>query len=163
MTIHSNLNITRDAITFQPFLRSKKGGLISFLVAIVFIIIVYLAQFKEETTYSLYIFSVLLVIYGAYYYFIDSKFVIEFNKTKKAVYKKIPGLYNRKLIAFSDINNIAIIYTNGNPHYCITHRENMFGKNYAITEYFNDTNQGVAARDDFETYILPSLLKCVSP
>jgi hypothetical protein len=158
----TNLKITKDTISFQPFLRSRRGGKISFFAAIAVSIVVYFAHWKEQTTYTLYILAIVLALYAAYDFFIESKVIIEFNKTKKAVYKKLPGIFSRKLIALNDIDSIVPIYNNGCPQYCITHKENLFGKNYGISEFFNGTKEGVEAQEYFENNVLPLLLKFIN-
>jgi hypothetical protein len=158
----TNLKVTKDTISFQPFLRSSWGGKISFLVAIGVVVIAYIEQRSEQTIFTLYMVAVVLVLYAAYDFFIESKFIIEFSKTQQAVYKKLPGIFSRKLIALKDIDNIVPIYTNGCPQYCITHKKNIFGKCYGITEFFNATKKGVEAQEYFENNVLPLLLKFIN-
>jgi hypothetical protein len=162
MKTFNNLSVTKDTISFQPFLRSKKSGKIFFLVSGVIGVIAYFAKWKEQTTYTLYVVATVLALYAAYYFFIESKFIIEFSKTEQAVYKKLPEIFSYKLIMLKDIHSIVPIYTNGCPQYCITHKKNIFGKSYVITEFFNGTKKGAEAQEYFENSVLPMLLNFIN-
>jgi hypothetical protein len=157
-----NLNINKDTITFQPFLRRKKSVLIYISIAILIAIITNVAAWEIDIRYSIYFIAALLMVYALYVFFIESKILIEFNKTTNMVYKKIPGLFSFKLIAFHHIDNIILIYTNGNPHYNIIHKENVFGKSCRITEFFNGCRESKAVQEDFEINILPLILNYTS-
>jgi hypothetical protein len=159
---YHNLNINKDTITFQPFFRSKKAVVIYVAIAIIIAVIANVAAWKVDIRYSIYAIAAFLIVYALYIFFIESKTLIEFNKATNMVYKKIPGLFSFKLIAFQHIDNIILIYTNGNPHYNITHKENVFGKSYRITEYFNGCRESKAVQEDFEINILPLILNYTS-
>lgn len=154
-----NLETSASKISMQPFLHYKRKGLKLFLPAILFLIAPQFFNWRPDINIGCYIVAGMWGMWSLYDYIIVSKTIIVFDKNKSAVFKQIPGIICKRLIAFSEIESIIPIYTNGVPQYCITHNKNMFGKNFPITDHFYGNSK---EQQEFEDGILPLIYNFIN-
>jgi hypothetical protein len=84
-----------------------------------------------------------------------------FDLSERQLFRKMPGLYTRKLMNFDDVY-ILLETDNGEPHYVISNKKNRYGRNYAISDYFPLTRKGTLEQEHYETEVLTVVTKHLS-
>ena len=157
-----NLQTFANKLTLQPFLDFKRSGTIVLLLALAIALagVIVPRYFPEQSTLKplFYVVAGMFALRGLFEYVIKSNIVIEFDKEDGFVFKKLPGLYKRRLIKIEDIESIVPIYTNGTAQYCITNRHNMFGKNYPVSSFVSDKSK---RKREFEEIVLPAIYQFI--
>lgn len=93
-------------------------------------------------------------------------FIFHFNVTyifdqyTRQVSKKIPGLFTRKIMAFEDVH-ILQVQEGGLLHYALSHKQNKYGKSFAISQPFGSNRKSQIRQETFETEILTEIEKII--
>ena len=101
--------------------------------------------------------SVLTALYDFIFHF---NVTYIFDQYTGQVYKKIPGLFTRKIMAFEDVY-ILHVQEDGLLHYALSHKQNKYGKSFAISQPFGSNRKSQIRQTTFETEILSEIEKII--
>jgi len=153
-----NLKIENGKLSFQPE-RDYKGKILFFvlLAAGIFVVtpILHLYRDTKWVVMGIGFISALTAIYDFIFHF---NVTYIFDQYSRQVYKKIPGLFTRKIMAFEDIY-ILHVQEDGLLHYALSHKQNKYGKSFAISQPFGTNRKSRARQEQFETEVLTEIEK----
>lgn len=151
-----NLQSFGHKLSFQPNKRYKNKIIFCVITAAIAFILPYV----WPLTYNLYMLAncigIVFAMYAVYDFLFRLNLTYVFNRMNRQVYQKIPGLFSRKLMSFEEIH-IMPETVNAELHYVIAHKENRYGRNYAISDYFSDTKKGRKEQEEFEIQVLTAI------
>lgn len=100
-------------------------------------------------------------VIGAGYALYDALFRIGltyiFDKQQQLVFRKFPGLWTHRLMAFEDIY-ILPETEHGSLRYVLSRKQHKYGKGYPVSDFFPDNTKGRARQEQFESEILAALI-----
>lgn len=153
-----NLKIENGKLSFQPE-RDYRGKILFFvlLAAGIFVVTPILQLYRDTkwVVMGIGFISALTAIYDFIFHF---NVTYIFDQYSRQVYKKIPGLFTRKIMAFEDIY-ILHVQEDGLLHYALSHKQNKYGKSFAISQPFGTNRKSRARQEQFETEVLTEIEK----
>nr|WP_157536461.1 hypothetical protein [Mucilaginibacter sp. L294] len=151
-----NLKIIGGRLSFQPMRNYRINIIISASVAVAVFIIVPMLNLGHDTTWGLLTVGIVPALYAIYDFLFKVNVTYEFEQYAKTIYRKLPGLYTRKLMDFEDMHLLPM-ELNGLLHYAISNKKNKYGKSYPISHEFGSTKKDQKKQEEFETEVLPAI------
>ncbi|WPU92814.1 hypothetical protein SNE25_26165 [Mucilaginibacter sabulilitoris] len=148
-----NLKIMGGRLSFQPMRNYRINIIISATAATAVFIIVPMLNLGHETTWGALSLGIVPALYAIYDFLFRVNVTYEFDQYAKTIYRKLPGLYTRKLMDFEDMHLLPV-EADGLLHYAISHKKNKYGKSYTISHSFGSTIKGRKKQEEFETEVL---------
>ncbi|MBO9673148.1 MAG: hypothetical protein J7577_06875 [Sphingobacteriaceae bacterium] len=153
-----NLKIENGKLSFQPE-RDYRGKILFFaLLAAGIFVVTPIFQLYRDTKWvvmGIGFISALTAIYDFIFHF---NVTYIFDQYTRQVYKKIPGLFTRKIMALEDVY-ILHVQEDGLLHYALSHKQNKYGKSFAISQPFGTNRKSRARQEAFETEVLTEIEK----
>lgn len=143
--------------SLQPFVHRHRRRRWIALGAIVVAAVMPLLPLNPGTRYIVYSLAALCVLEYVYTLLFKSRVTLLFDKREQVVYRNVAGLFRMRLLAFADITIVATQKDPDGLYYGIAAKNNRYGKNYAISDFFNNDEE----QEQFETLILPELEACL--
>lgn len=155
-----NLKIESGRLSFQPE-RDYKGKVLFFaLVAASIFIVVPMLNLYHDTKWGVMAIGLVSAITAIYDFIFHFNVTYIFDQYTRQVYRKIPGLYTRKIMAFEDIH-ILHVQEDGLLHYALSHKQNKYGKSFAISQPFGSNRKSQIRQELFETEVLAEIEKFI--
>ncbi|WP_293741902.1 hypothetical protein [uncultured Pedobacter sp.] len=155
-----NLKNESGRLSFQPE-RDYKGKILffSFLAAVIFVVTPMLNLYPNTywIVMAIGFISALTALYDFIFHF---NITYIFDEYTGQVYKKIPGLLTRKIMAFEDVY-ILRLQEDGLLHYALSRKQNKFGKSFAISQPFGSSRKSQIRQAAFETEVLAEIEKII--
>lgn len=148
-----NLKIMGGRLSFQPMRNYRINIIISASVAVAIFIIVPMLHLGHDSTWGWIAVGIVPALYAVYDFLFRVNVTYEFDQYAKTIYRKLPGLYTRKLMDFEDMYLLPV-EADGLLHYAISHKKNKYGKSYIISHSFGSTIKGRKKQEGFETEVL---------
>ncbi|MCW3466412.1 hypothetical protein [Chitinophaga nivalis] len=156
-----NLKLTDGKLSFQPNKGFKTQIIFSAIVTGVAFILPLVWPLNYEVRMLLRCLGIVSAAYGVYDFLFKLNLTYIFDQHNRQVYQRVPGLYTRRILSFEDIY-ILTETVNCELHYVMSNQKNKFGRNYAISDYFPDTQKGRRKQELYETTILTTVSNFLS-
>ncbi|WP_293305469.1 hypothetical protein [Pedobacter sp. UBA5917] len=148
-----NLKIEGGRLSFQPE-RDYKGKILFFaLLAAGIFMVTPMLHLYHDTQWGVTAIGVVCAITAIYDFVFHFNITYIFDQYTEQVYRKIPGLFTRKIMAFEEVY-ILHVDEDGLLHYALSHKQNKYGKSYAISQPFGTSRKSQVRQEYFETEIL---------
>lgn len=155
-----NLKLESGRLSFQPE-RDYKGKVLFFaLVAASIFIVVPILNLYHDTKWGVMAIGLVSAITAIYDFIFHYNVTYIFDQYTRQVYRKIPGLYTRKIMFFDDMH-ILHVQEDGLLHYALSHKQNKYGKSFAISQPFGSNRKSQARQETFETAVLTEIEKLI--
>jgi len=147
-------------LSFQPE-RDYKGKILffAFLAAGIFVVTPMLHLYRD-THWGVMAIGFVSALTALYDFIFHFNVTYIFDQYTGQVYKKIPGLFTRKIMAFEDVY-ILHVQEDGLLHYALSHKQNKFGKSFAISQPFGSNRKSQIRQATFETEVLVEIEKII--
>ncbi|MBT2564381.1 hypothetical protein J7E50_23475 [Pedobacter sp. ISL-68] len=153
-----NLKVESGKLSFQPK-RDYKGKVLFFAgVAAAIFIVVPLLNLHHDTKWAVMAIGMVATITAVYDFIFHFNVTYIFDEYTRLVYRKIPGLYMRKIMGLDDIH-IIHIQEDGLLHYALSHKQNKYGKSFAISQPFGTNRKSEIRQEAFENEVLTEIEK----
>lgn len=155
-----NLEVSDNIMRFQPNL-SYYTKIIIFLclIGICFLVVPFLNIGYDVKRFAYFI-GAGVSCYVIYDFLFVVKVTMIFDRNTRTVYKKVPGIYTKTLMAFEEVKLVNDT-SYGTLTYHIGAKSNYFVKNYAISDTFSNNKKGQQRQEEFETTILDPLMEFI--
>jgi hypothetical protein len=151
-----NLKIEGGQLSFQPK-RDYKGKVLFFVVvAMVIFSIAPMLSLHRDTLWGVLTIGLVSAFAAVYDFLFHFNVTYLFNQGTREVYRKIPGLYTYTLMSFDEVY-IIHAQEDGLLYYALSHKQNKFGKSYAISQPFGSNRKSRERKEIFETEVLSVL------
>lgn len=155
-----NLKLENGRLSFQPK-RDYKGKVLFFvLVAVTIFIVVPMLNLYHDTKWVVMAIGLLSAIAAIYDFIFHFNVTYIFDQYTRQVYKKIPGLFTRRIMAFEDVF-ILHVQEDGLLHYALSHKQNKYGKSFAISQPFGTNYKSQIRQEAFENEVLTEIEKLI--
>lgn len=155
-----NLKTESGRLSFQPE-RDYKGKILIFAIlsAVIFVVTPMLNLYLD-TFWGVMAIGFVTALTALYDFIFHFNVTYIFDQYTGQVYKKIPGLLTRKIMAFEDVY-ILHVQEAGLLHYALSHKQNKFGKSFAISQAFGSSRKSQIRQAAFETEVLAEIEKII--
>lgn len=155
-----NLKTESGRLSFQPE-RDYKGKILffSFLAVGIFVITPMLHLYRD-THWGVMAIGFVSALTALYDFIFHFNVTYIFDQYTGQVYKKIPGVFTRKIMAFEDVY-LLHVQEDGLLHYALSHQQNKFGKSFAISQAFGSNRKSRIRQAAFETEVLAEIEKII--
>jgi len=151
-----NLKIESAQLSFQPK-RDYRGKVILFtIVALIIFILTPTLNLNYETKWGIFTIGLLCGFTAAYDFLFNFNVTYIFDQTTRNIYRKIPGLYIRRVLTFEDLF-ILRVEEDGLLYYAISKKQNKYGNNYTISQSFGNSKSSRRKQETFETEVLSAI------
>ncbi|WP_293785923.1 hypothetical protein [uncultured Pedobacter sp.] len=155
-----NLEIENGKLSFQPE-RDYKGKILFFtLLAVMIFVVAPMLHLYKDTYWGIMAIGFVSALTALYDFIFHFNVTYIFDQYTGQVYKKIPGLFTRKIMAFEDIY-ILHVQEDGLLHYALSRKENKYGKSFAISQPFGSNRKSQIRQAKFEAEILTEIEKII--
>ncbi|WP_412467608.1 hypothetical protein [Pedobacter sp. KLB.chiD] len=155
-----NLKTESGRLSFQPE-RDYKGKILCFtLLAAGIFVVTPMLHLYRDTHWGIMAIGFVSALTALYDFIFHFNVTYIFDPYTGYVYKKIPGLFTRKIMAFEDVY-ILHIQEDGLLYYALSHKQNKFGKSFAISHTFGSNRKSQIRQATFETEILTEIKKII--
>jgi len=155
-----NLTVSDNIMRFQPNLGYYSKIIIFLgLIGVCFVIVPFLSIGFDVKRFAYFIGGG-LSCYVIYDFLFVVKVTMIFDRNTRTVYKKIPGIYTKRLMGFEEVKLVNDT-SYGTLTYHIGAKSNYFVKNYAISDTFPNNKKGQQRQEEFETTILDPLMEFI--
>jgi hypothetical protein len=151
-----NLKIMGGRLSLQPMRNYWINIIISASVAVAVFIVVPMLNLGHETTWGALTLGIVPALYAIYDFLFRVNVTYEFDQYAKTIYRKLPGLYTRKLMDFEDVHLLPV-EIDGLLHYAISNKKNKYGKSYPISHSFGSTKKDKRKQEEFEVEVLDTI------
>ena len=148
-----NLKIESGQLSFQPKRDYKGKVLLLSMVAMAIFIVTPMLRLHYETQWVILTLGLVSAIAAVYDFLFHFNVTYLFDQGTREVYRKIPGLYTYVLMSFEEVY-IIHVQEDGLLHYALSHKQNKFGKSYAISQPFGSNRKSRERKEMFETEVL---------
>lgn len=155
-----NVEIENGKLSFQPE-RDYKGKILFFtLLAVTIFVIAPMLHLHKDTYWGIMAIGFVSALTALYDFIFHFNVTYIFDQYTGQVYKKIPGLFTRKIMDFEDVY-ILHVQEDGLLHYALSHKENKYGKSFAISQPFGSNRKSQIRQANFEAEILSEIEKII--
>lgn len=155
-----NVKIENGKLSFQPERDYKSKMLFFCVLAVVIFVVTPMLHLYRDTYWSVMAIGFVSVLTALYDFIFHFNVTYIFDQYTGQVYKKIPGLFTRKIMAFEDVY-ILHVQEDGLLHYALSHKQNKYGKSFAISQPFGSNRKSQIRQATFETEILSEIEKII--
>lgn len=155
-----NLKTENGKLSFQPE-RDYKGKILFFaLLATGIFVVTPMLHLYHDTQWGVMAIGLVSALTALYDFIFHFNITYIFDQYTRQVYKKIPGLFTRKIMAFENVH-ILHVQEDGLLHYALSHKQNKYGKSFAISQPFGTNHKSQIRQETFETEVLTEIEKMV--
>ncbi|QDW23529.1 hypothetical protein FFJ24_001270 [Pedobacter sp. KBS0701] len=155
-----NQKIESGRLSFQPE-RDYKGKILFFtFLAVGIFVVTPMLHLYHDTHWAVMAIGLVSALTALYDFIFHFNVTYIFDQYTRQVSKKIPGLFTRKIMAFEDVH-ILQVQEDGLLHYALSHKQNKYGKSFAISQPFGSNRKSQIRQETFETEILTEIEKII--
>ncbi|NII81253.1 MULTISPECIES: hypothetical protein [unclassified Pedobacter] len=155
-----HLKIENGRLSFQPE-RDYKGKILFFaLLAAGIFVVTPMFDLNYNTYWGIMAIGFVSALTAVYDFIFHFNATYIFDQYTRQVYKKIPGLFTRKIMAFEDVH-ILHVQEDGLLHYALSHKQNKYGKSFAISQPFGTNRKSQIRQEVFETEVLKEIERMI--
>ncbi|QNN42862.1 hypothetical protein [Pedobacter roseus] len=155
-----NLKIENGRLSFQPERDYKSKILFFALLAAGIFVVTPMLHLYRDTQWCVMAIGLVSAFTALYDFIFHFNVTYIFDQYMRQVYKKIPGLFTRKIMPFEDVF-ILHVQEDGLLHYALSHKQNKYGKSFAISQPFGTNRKSQIRQEKFETEILTEIEKII--
>ncbi|GGG97957.1 hypothetical protein [Pedobacter zeae] len=155
-----HLKIENGKLSFQPE-RDYRGKILFFvLLAIGIFVVTPMLDLYPDTQWGVMAIGLVSALTALYDFIFHFNVTYIFDQYTRQVYKKIPGLFTRKIMAFEEVY-ILQVQEDGLLHYALSHKENKYGKSFAISQPFGTNRKSQVRQEQFEMEVLTEIERMI--
>ncbi len=155
-----HVEIENGKLSFQPE-RDYKGKILFFaILALGIFVVTPMLNLYRDTQWGVMAIGFVSALTALYDFIFHFNVTYIFDQYTGQVYKKIPGIFTRKIMAFEDVY-ILHVQEDGLLHYALSHKQNKFGKSFAISQAFGSNRKSQIRQATFETEVLAEIEKII--